>query len=105
LLYFILITLIVIMSLLYFARGEKLAKIQAQLTALHNELSLQKNRQTEFRHQIANLPSPTNQMLLDNLTGLPSYQSFEDRFQQVLNQSKRFSQVFGIMVMKKVIYY
>jgi diguanylate cyclase (GGDEF)-like protein len=99
LLYFILITLIVIMSLLYFARGEKLAKIQAQLTALHNELSLQKNRQTEFRHQIANLPSPTNQMLLDNLTGLPSYQSFEDRFQQVLNQSKRFSQVFGIMIL------
>lgn len=36
---------------------------------------------------------------VDSLTGLPSRESFDDRFLQVLNQSKRFEKSFGILLL------
>jgi diguanylate cyclase (GGDEF)-like protein len=70
--------------------------IKAKLAEKESSLSKELNKQYEANAELANLK---DNVLYDVLTGLPGRQIFEDRFQQTLNQCKRYNMMFAVLIL------
>ncbi len=94
----ILLGLLIILSMLLVRNKYQFNKLKNRLVELERAASVEPAK--DFTQGLTNsdgeLTAPVSS---DLLTGLPSRQAFDDRLLQTLNQSKRFEQLFGIIIL------
>ncbi len=95
--YIILLSVLVLLSMLLIKNKYQLEKLKKQL------LELQKTSESTTKNFTLDLSNSNGesspQSMADLLTGLPGRQAFDDRLVQTINQSKRFEQLFGVILL------
>jgi diguanylate cyclase (GGDEF)-like protein len=79
-------------------RHRKISNIQQQLAETENKLEDERQKFVSLNAEYSHLKTDFKQnVLLDKITGLPSFKVFEDRLQQTVNQSERHQLMFAVL--------
>jgi diguanylate cyclase (GGDEF)-like protein len=93
-----LIVAVTLLALLVLFIYLKLIKLRRRISLAESKLASETEHQKALTAELTALKEKfVRDVLYDPLTGLPGRQVFEDRLDQILNQSKRFQLTFGVL--------
>src|SRR5580700_7479465 len=82
--------LILYLGDLLIRRHRRISIIQQRLSEIENKLEDERQKYVALNAEYTSLQTDFKQnVLLDKITGLPSFKVFEDRLQQTVHQSER----------------
>jgi diguanylate cyclase (GGDEF)-like protein len=91
--------LAVIIIIILIERSYRISSLKKIIAAQSEELNAQKSKKEDFAVRVAQIQNDPDNILLDPLTGLLSKQAFDNQYTQLLNQSKRFSNLFAVLIL------